>query len=183
MEHTTLVSAEPGNLAARAGPRPPVTTTGRVGKATLVAAMALALSLAQAPAGATPVGRHPAEIGAKVLVKTATAKKYGKILVDQKGLALYFNKSDQPSRWACTGACLVTWPPLVLPKGEVMAQLSSNISGLGTVSGPSGRQVTWHGKPLYTFSHDSPGTVKGEGVAHTWYVVQLADPAAGANWT
>jgi predicted lipoprotein with Yx(FWY)xxD motif len=115
-------------------------------------------------------------------VKTTTAHKYGKILVDQKGLALYFNKADDSSHWACTGACLVTWPPFILPTGEAMAQLSSDISGLGTVSGPSGRQVTWHGKPLYTFSHDSAGTVKGEGTAHTWYVVQLSHQSAGANW-
>ena len=115
-------------------------------------------------------------------MRTATTHKYGRILVNQKGLALYFNKSDQPSHWACTGACLVTWPPLVLPRGEVMAELGSGISGLGTVSGPNGRQVTWHGKPLYTFRHDSPGTVKGEGIARAWYVVQLFGQAAGANW-
>jgi len=35
---------------------------------------------------------------------------------------------------------------------------------------------------LYTFSHDSPGTVKGEGIGHVWYVVQLSRTAAGSNW-
>jgi predicted lipoprotein with Yx(FWY)xxD motif len=177
MKRTTPVTASSGMVT------PMVVAAARVATAALVATAVLALTAAPAPAGAAPVARRPAEIGAKVLVKTATAHKYGKILVDQKGLALYFNKADEPSRWACTGACLVTWPPLLLPRGEAMAQLNSDISGLGVVSGPKGRQVTWHGKPLYTFIHDSPGTVKGEGIAHTWYVVQLSHQAAGANWT
>ncbi len=190
MKRTTRVTAPSGPAAAlAASPRTAalvaiaarLATAALVAGAALVATAVLALSAA-APGGAAPVARRPAELGAKVLVKTATAHKYGKILVDQKGLALYFNKADETSRWACTGTCLVTWPPLLLPRGEAVAQLGRDMTGLGVVSGPNGRQVTWHGKPLYTFVHDSPGTVKGEGIAHTWYVVQLSQQAAGTNW-
>ncbi|MGO9658480.1 MAG: hypothetical protein ACLQVK_02820 [Acidimicrobiales bacterium] len=140
-----------------------------------------ALALTGPPAVAA--ARRPAEIGNKVLVKTANVHKYGKVLVDQKGLALYYNADDKPSHWACTGACLVVWPPLTVPPGETLAQLSSGIRGVGTVPGVTGRQATWDGKPLYTFSHDSPGTVKGEGIGHVWYVVQMSRPvAADPSW-
>jgi predicted lipoprotein with Yx(FWY)xxD motif len=149
--------------------------------------MALAITAGPAAAAASrpaeTAARRPAEIGNKVFVKTATVHKYGKVLVDQKGLALYYNTDDKPSHWACTGACLVVWPPLTLPPGETLAQLSNGIIGLGTVPGLTGRQVTWHGRPLYTFSHDSPGTVKGEGTAHIWYVVRPLRAPRGAGVT
>ncbi len=168
-------TGEPRRAGAGAGPALALATAVTVG----LLAAAGAMTGPAAAAGA----REPAEIGNKVLVKTATVHKYGKVLVDQKGLVLYYNTADKASHWACTGTCLTEWPPLTLPKGEALAQLSNGITGLGTVPGITGAQVTWDGKPLYTFSHDSPGTVKGEGVAHVWYVVQLSHSATGAHWT
>ena len=169
----------------RTGPR----RTGRGMALALTAALAMATALAMlggfAVTGppAAAAARRPAEIGNKVLVKTTKVRKYGKVLVDQKGMALYYNADDKASHWACTGACLVVWPPLTVPPGETLAQLSNGIRGVGTVAGVTGRQVTWDGKPLYTFNHDSPGTVKGEGIGHVWYVVQLSRPvAADPNW-
>ena len=172
------------------------TTPGRPGAGTAASRAAPALAVAAAVAlgwlaaagamagPAAGAARRPAEIGNKVLVKTATVHKYGKVLVNQKGLVLYFNIRDKASHWACTGACLAEWPPLTLPKGEALAQLSTGISGLGTVPGVAGAaQVTWDGKPLYTFKHDTPGTVKGEGIGQVWFVVQLSHAVAGANWT
>ena len=115
-------------------------------------------------------------------MKTATAHKYGKILVDQKGLALYFNKPTTAVPLGLHGRLprhLASSDP---PPGRGHGPTEQRHKRSGTVSGANGRQVTWHGKPLYTFSHDSPGTVKGEGIAHVWYVVQLSRQAAGANW-
>ncbi len=155
-------------LVAGAAAGPAAATTRRPAAATT-----------RRPAAAT---RRPAEIGNRVLVRTATVHKYGKVLVNQKGLVLYYNTRDTPSHWACTGTCLLVWPPLTLPPGEALAQLSNGISGLGTVPSAAGAQVTWDGKPLYTFKHDTGGTVKGEGVAHIWFVVQLSHTLAGAAW-
>jgi predicted lipoprotein with Yx(FWY)xxD motif len=192
MNGTTPGAPETGTAAKPPGAAasPPRTDRGALGVGTalaMIAALAMTAALAltgasATAASATGAARQPAEIGNKVFVKTAEVHKYGKVLVDQKGLALYYNTDDKPSRWACTGACLVVWPPLTFPRGETLEQLSHGISGLGTVSGVTGPQVTWHGKPLYTFSHDSPGTVKGEGIGHVWYVVQLSRTAAGSNW-
>jgi predicted lipoprotein with Yx(FWY)xxD motif len=173
MKATTPGTPQAG-ITARAGAALAITTA-------MASGLLAAAGVSAGPAAAA--GRGPAEIGDKVLVKTATVHKYGKVLVDQKGRVLYYNTDDKRSHWACTGACLIEWPPLNLPKGEALAQLSNGISGLGTVAGIDGTQATWDGKPLYTFSHDSRGTVKGEGIAHVWYVVQVSQAAAGANWT
>ena len=40
------------------------------------------------------------------------SSKYGKILVDSKGMTLYVDEKDKPGKPACTGACLQAWPPL-----------------------------------------------------------------------
>ena len=116
--------------------------------------------------------------------------KYGQILVDQAGQALYTDKADKPpAKWACKGGCLYAWPPLVLPNGQAGALHAANLKGLGVVKGPSGRQVTWHGHPLYSFASDKPGQVKGQGLLHVWYVAQLtaaktkaASSGGGSSW-
>jgi predicted lipoprotein with Yx(FWY)xxD motif len=143
-----------------------------------VAALGLGLALAMTSGPAPAAARQPAEIGARVVVRTTTVHKYGKILVTKKGLALYYNKGDKSSHWACTFACLTTWPPLTVPKGETVAQLGTGIKGLGTVPGLTGLQVTWDGWALYTFSQDTTGTVKGQGIGGAWYVAQLSRPPA-----
>ncbi|HYA44928.1 MAG TPA: hypothetical protein VED59_04920 [Acidimicrobiales bacterium] len=126
-------------------------------------------------AAATPAAQ--ASPSGHVKVSIATAPKLGKILVDQSGLALYYDTANKPGHWACSGGCLTAWPPLVLPKGQTAATAGKGITGLGTVHGPSGLQVTWDGKPLYTYVEDSRGKVLGQGTGGIWYVAQVAKTA------
>ena len=126
-------------------------------------------------AAATPTAQ--ASSSERITVSIATAPKLGKILVDQQGLALYYDTANKPGHWACSGGCLTAWPPLVLPKGEMAAVTGKGVAGLGTVHGPSGLQVTWDGKPLYTYVEDSKGKVLGQGVGGIWYVAQVAKSA------
>lgn len=111
----------------------------------------------------------------QVMVQEISVAKFGKILVDQKGFALYYDVLDKPPHFACTGACLVVWPPLDLSKGQVKAVAGKGVTGLGVVKGEMGKQVTWHGHPLYTFERDSKHTVRGNGVKQdgTWFVVKM----------
>jgi predicted lipoprotein with Yx(FWY)xxD motif len=115
----------------------------------------------------------------QVAVRMVSVAKYGKVLVDQKGLALYYDNANKPPHFACKGACLVVWPPLLLPKGQAKPIAAKGVTGLGVVKGPSGEQVAWHGKPLYTFIRDSKGTVRGQGLKQdgTWFVVQATKSA------
>jgi predicted lipoprotein with Yx(FWY)xxD motif len=85
---------------------------------------------------------------------------YGTILVS--GRTLY---TLQPSKVACTAACLKVWPQLLLPKGVTKATAGAGVSAakLGTVKVAGGRlQVTYSHKALYLYTGDkAPGQVKG----------------------
>ena len=94
-------------------------------------------------------------------VDEVSVAKFGKVLVDQKGLALYFDTANKPMHFACTGDCLAAWPPLVVAKGQTAALAGKGVTGLGTVRGPSGLQVTWQGK----VSRLLPRTRKGRSLA------------------
>jgi predicted lipoprotein with Yx(FWY)xxD motif len=121
-----------------------------------VAALAGTASAANRPA-ATPSTSH-------VVVTMKTVKSDGKVLFDQEGFALYIDMSDKPPHFACTGACLTFWPALVLPKGQKVPAAGKGVTDLGAIKSPEGMQVTWRGKPLYTYAADSKGTVHGQGI-------------------
>jgi predicted lipoprotein with Yx(FWY)xxD motif len=101
-----------------------------------------------------------------VVVKEVTRGSFGEILTNIHMKALYTDNGA-----ACTGSCLSVWPPLVMPKGKTMP---AGISGLGTTPFGTGKlQVTYQGKPLYTFAPDTKKTVSGQGV-NSFFVVQIS---------
>ncbi len=141
---------------------------------------ALAATALPASASQHPAAKIHMASPARVVVDLATIPRYGKVLVDQKGLALYYDTANKPKHWACKGACLTIWPPLTLPKGQKGPVAGKGVTGLGVVSGPSGRQVTWEGKALYTYVRDGKGKALGQGLFHIWFLAQpgTAKPAA-----
>ena len=135
-------------------PRPRQRRGGRTAGLT-AGLLALAGSLALAPAAlAVP----PVKTSA-VVVKVVHRAPVGKMLATTAGASLYTDSSS------CTSGCLTVWPPLVMPKGRTVPK---GISGLATVSLtlPSGTvlQVTYDGKPLYTFSGDTGKSLNGNGL-------------------
>ncbi|MGD0082992.1 MAG: hypothetical protein ABSD78_07315 [Acidimicrobiales bacterium] len=102
-----------------------------------------------------------------IVVKTASVSGVGTALVDAQGFTLYTYSLDKPGVIACTGHCTSSWPPLLVPSGEHLA----NMSGLSTVTRPGGDiQVAYNGKPLYTFSGDTKaGQDNGKGIPN-WSV-------------
>lgn len=112
---------------------------------------------------------------AAVELKTGSSPE-GSIVVDAKGMSLYFFTKDTKDSGssACTGSCLVQWPPLTTTSGAPTAE---GVTGkLGTITTPDGKkQVTLNGMPLYYFAKDTkPGDVLGQGVGGVWY---LSDPS------
>lgn len=108
-------------------------------------------------------------------LKTASSSA-GNIVVDAKGMSLYFFTKDTKDSGssACTGSCAVQWPPLTTASGAPAAQ---GVTGkLGTITTPDGKkQVTLNGMPLYYFAKDTKaGDVLGQGVGGVWY---LSDPS------
>src|SRR5690242_13816767 len=73
------------------------------------------------------------------------------VLVNRAGLTLYSLSAETNGRFICTGSCLTVWHPLVVRRG----QKTTGSRSLGTIRRPNGpTQVTYKGKPLYTFSGD-----------------------------
>jgi predicted lipoprotein with Yx(FWY)xxD motif len=89
----------------------------------------------------------------------------GNVLVDAKGMALYSPQQEANGKVMCTGSCTSIWIPLTLAGSAKPTGSSDVASKLGTVDRPDGAvQVTYQGKPLYTFAEDTgPGSVTGNG--------------------
>jgi len=124
--------------------------------------------------------------------QTVSMQKIGgvSILVDANGDALYSPDQEKGGTILCTGGCTAVWLPLTLPAGTGKPTAAGALGGeLGLVRRPDGkRQVTWNGKPLYTFVQDGgPGKVNGNGASDrfggksfTWHVATPAGKAAPA---
>ncbi len=105
----------------------------------------------------------------KKVAKEAESTSIGKtVLTTTKGRTLYSLSAETGGKFICTGACLSAWRPLLVPKNVK----PKGPVKLGTVERPDDRtQVTYKGRPLYTFSGDSKaGDVNGEGIKDigTW---------------
>jgi predicted lipoprotein with Yx(FWY)xxD motif len=119
---------------------------------------------------------------------TVSQKTIGnqQVLVDSKGMTLYWFAIDSPSTSKCSGQCLTFWLPVT---GPVTA--GSGVTGtLGTITRSDGtKQATYDNHPLYTFSGDSaPGQNKGNGINHDgglWYEMTVSGstpaPATGGG--
>jgi predicted lipoprotein with Yx(FWY)xxD motif len=96
-------------------------------------------------------------------------------LVTSTGMTLYSLSVEKKGKFVCTRSaeCLVIWHPLLVPKGK---KVKGPVK-LGTVKRPEGgSQVTYQGRPLYTFAEDKkPGDAKGEGLKDvgTWHSVRV----------
>jgi predicted lipoprotein with Yx(FWY)xxD motif len=106
----------------------------------------------------------------KRVVKEAHSSSLGStVLTANSGLTLYTLSAEKHGKFICTGSCLQTWHPLVVAAGVKPA----GPVALGTVKRPDGRrQVTFEGRPLYTFDSDSrKGEAGGEGFKDvgTWH--------------
>ncbi len=152
----------------------------RQSRAAALVALALATALCAAvlAAPAAAAGSHigaPDKAGhSRTVAKKARNASLGKIvLTNLKGRTLYTLSAEVKGRFICTGACLSTWHPLVVPKG--VKPLGP--TRLGLVKRPDGRmQVTFKGRPLYAFAGDTrAGQANGEGFKDvgTWHAASL----------
>ena len=147
---------------------------------TLGTAIAAAVALAACGGGGSSSGASSAT-GSTTSSKTVSVRQLpdiGSVLVDQSGKALYSSDLEASGKIVCDDpACNAFWKPLTLSAGKPTA--TSGAGKLGVITRPDGsRQVTASGKPLYTFSEDSPGKATGDGFTDdfgghhfTWDVV------------
>jgi predicted lipoprotein with Yx(FWY)xxD motif len=117
-------------------------------------------------------GSAPASTSTTVAVRQL--RGLGSVLVDNTGKALYANNLETGGKILCNDpACNAFWTPLTLHAGLPTAPAGAG--ELGVTKRPDGStQITANGKPLYTFSEDSPGKANGNG---------FQDQFAGHNFT
>jgi predicted lipoprotein with Yx(FWY)xxD motif len=113
--------------------------------------------------------------GSKRVAKEVANPTLGRtILTTTRGRTLYSLSAETNGRFICTGACASTWRALVVPAGVK----PTGPVKLGTIERPDGKtQVTFKGRPLYSFSGDSgAGDVNGEGIKDvgTWHAAVTA---------
>ncbi len=118
-------------------------------------------------------------------VSTGQAMGVGTVLVDSKGMTLYYFEKDKKGsgKSTCSGACAAGWPPLITG-GEPEAMSGVNASMLGTIERSDGTmQVTYAGWPLYTFVEDKkPGEDNGtdsKAFGASWYPLHPNGHKAG----
>ena len=124
-------------------------------------------------------------------VSTKSVSGVGTVLVDSSGQALYTNNRDSGMNVACTASCNAIWVPLMAPSGGQPSSSDQAVqSKLGVLKSSGGSQVSFGGKPLYTFAQDGSGQVTGNGVtdnfggtSFTWTVASTGQVAAGSNST
>ncbi|MEU8221270.1 hypothetical protein [Kribbella sp. NPDC048915] len=140
---------------------------------------ATVLSLAGLTAcGASDTGASGATAGNAApngaAVSVTDVSGVGQALVDSAGKTLYFADQEADGSFKCTNTCLTFWIPATGSAAD--AKL---VNGLGVVKRPDtgAEQLTFQGKPLYTFKLDTgAGQAKGnnladdfDGVDFTWH--------------
>src|ERR1700676_4707496 len=136
-----------------------------------------------APAPATTPGPTGSVSSTSATLHTAMAMVGGTtevILVDGRGLPLYFYKPDTATKSLVNGQLAALWPPLLSD-----APTASGASGtLNVVNTSNGRQVAYNGHFLYTFVEDSSGHVTGQGVQNFYVAtpgISAIGPATSGN--
>jgi predicted lipoprotein with Yx(FWY)xxD motif len=149
-------------------------------KRTFALALLVAGSVMLAACGSNSTTNSSSGGGAAApTLRAETVGNLGMVLVDSNGMTLYFLKGETASNIQCTGTCATQWPPLTVASG-VQPTVGDGVTGqVGTVQRSDGTlQVTYDGKPLYTFVGDSgSGQASGQGVSNFF----AATPSAGSS--
>jgi predicted lipoprotein with Yx(FWY)xxD motif len=113
----------------------------------------------------------------KLKIERVSGKR---VLAAANGHTLYSLSAEKKGKFVCTqsSGCLTLWKPLLVPSGgSVVGPMKLK---LGSIKRPEGgRQVTYRGRPLYTFTEDhGPGKANGEGFKDvgTWHAAPAPAP-------
>jgi predicted lipoprotein with Yx(FWY)xxD motif len=138
-----------------------------------------------AGAGQPPTESHGAAIVARKLVGV------GAVLVNRSGKTIYSPQQEAHGKILCTGSCLGFWFPVTVSQGMSLPALRGVSGVLGTVHREDDglTQLTFNGRPLYTFRLDqAPGQVHGNnfsdsfgGTSFTWQVVGASGAASSST--
>lgn len=136
--------------------------------------LVLSVVLALAAVLASPVALASSQAVRPTL--KAGPSRYGRVLFDGRGFALYAFTRDPRGKSICAGACATAWPPYVV-KTRLRAASGVKARLLGTTRRADGtRQVTYAGRALYYYVGDrSKGQILCQNVTEfggVWRVIR-----------
>ncbi|MBX6167002.1 MAG: hypothetical protein IRY84_05080 [Thermobispora bispora] len=134
-------------------------------------------------------GSNSASSGATIATRDIDGA--GTVLVDSSGKTVYFADEESDGTIQCTDECLGFWFPVTVSDGATPSPGGDLTQKLGTIkrSDNGQTQVTYNGKPLYTFKLDqSPDDAMGNGFSDsfgskkfTWHAIDTQGAAAKAT--
>jgi predicted lipoprotein with Yx(FWY)xxD motif len=161
-----------GGLARRAVPP---------GLAAVAAAGLLAAcGSAGVDSGSAAGGTHGTAVRSGMVISVRKLPGVGAVLADRSGKTLYSPQQEADGKIMCTGDCLSFWFPVRIVAGAALRAPSGVTGSLGMIHRPGGlTQLTYNGKPLYTFRLDlAPGQAHGNdftdrfgGATFTWHAL------------
>lgn len=193
----TYRPAAPGFSSSRAGRGPRrtlrrgIALSGLAAAAVLVAACGSPGRSTASPGSGGSGGSSGNVAAAKGVVSTRQLSGIGTVLVDSSGMTIYTPQTpaEANGKISCTGSCLSFWFPVIASSANPG---SGGLPGkLGTIqrSDDGKTQLTYNGKPLYTFrldtaagqAHGNNFTDSFSGTSFTWQVVTASGKAGGAG--
>ncbi len=115
---------------------------------TLLILIGLVTVLGVAPSGMAGPGASSGTL-------TVHTSRYGSVIFDGRGFALYTFSHDPRGRSSCSGACAKAWPPLIVKRAP-SAGAGAKASLLGTLRRSDGTtQASYAGRPLYYYVGDT----------------------------
>jgi predicted lipoprotein with Yx(FWY)xxD motif len=123
--------------------------------------------------------------GTGATVSSRSIQGVGSTLVDSNGRTLYFADQETNGTIKCVGDCVNFWSPLTIAAGTQPTAGPGIGGAVATVNRPDGTtQVTYDGKPLYTFTHDGgPGSAGGNGFMDSFAGTNFVWHAAAVSGT
>jgi predicted lipoprotein with Yx(FWY)xxD motif len=139
---------------------------------------ATSATTATAPTTSTTANRPANDARRRGKAIKAMNSRYGRMLFDGRGRAIYLFTREKGTKSRCYGECAVAWPP-VYTRGTPRARGGVDRDLLDTTRRRDGRrQVTYNGHPLYYYEGDgAAGDAAGQGMnafGALWYVVSPA---------
>lgn len=185
MTHVTGLAIGGSRLAGAIGTGLRMLSRGRIFPGVAAVAAAGLLAACGTSGGASASGSSPGTASqASPVVSARQLAGVGNVLVDKAGKTIYSPENGQ----MCSGSCLSFWFPVTVTSAAALHAPGGPPGTLSTIHRPDGTtQVTYGGKPLYTFRLDqSPGQAMGNnftdafgGTSFTWRAVTASGQAAG----
>lgn len=100
----------------------------------------------------------------------------GWVLAAANGQVVYaYDKDPKGGTPTCTGSCAQIWVP-VTGSHPLASPADKGLGTFDTVATSNGaKQITYNGRPLYTFKGARALATKGNGVGGVWHVIKMSE--------